>query len=158
MAGYGDDTAFAAWLTSNGYTLPVGAPAPGVLRQRGAAYIDGLYGSRFTGVPTGGLAQERAWPRTGATAYKTAIPDDVIPVRVEQASYFAALQEANEPGSLAVSASAAGTIKRERIDVIDTEYFAGSGDAVADATVRIAAVEGLLGPFLTQPMPAVFVV
>ena len=158
MAGYGDDTKFAAWLTANGYTLPADAPAPAVLRQRGSAYIDGLYGSRFSGLPAGGFAQERAFPRVGAEAYSQAIPSDLVPVAVEQASYAAGYQEAIAPGSLAPAVSAAASIKREKVSVIETEYFAGSGDAVADATVRIAVVEGLLGPFLAQPMPAVFVV
>lgn len=66
MAGYGDDAGFEAWLTENGYTLPGGAPSGEVLRNRGAGYIDGVYGARFSGIPTGGLAQERAWPRAGA--------------------------------------------------------------------------------------------
>ena len=34
MAGYGDDSAFAAWLAGQGFTLPSGAPTAAVLRQR----------------------------------------------------------------------------------------------------------------------------
>lgn len=154
MAGYGDDTAFAAWLAGNGYTLPEGTPTPAILRQRGSNYIDGLYGSRFSGVPTGGYAQERDWPRTGAKAYKAVVPDDVIPVQVENASYEAAWHEANNPGALAVATSASAAVKREKIDVIETEYFAGSGDAVADATVVLSSVEGLLAPFLISDTAA----
>ena len=67
MAGYGDDDGFQAFLTANGYTLPDGAPAAAVLRQRGSVYVDGTYSLRFSGSPTGGAAQEREWPRTGAT-------------------------------------------------------------------------------------------
>lgn len=148
MAGYGTDAAFTAWLAESGLSLPVGAPVPAILRQRGSAYIDGLYGSQFSGVPTGGFQQERAWPRAGATAYKAPIPDDVIPLQVEHASYFAAFQEATEPGSLAITTSAAKSIKRKKIDVIETEYFEGSGNAVIDGTLRLSTVEGLLAPFL----------
>lgn len=148
MAGYGDDTGFDEWLAENGYELPEGAPEPAILRQRGSNYIDALYGARFTGVPTDGVTQERAWPRTGATAFRATIDSDLIPLAVIQASYFAALQEGNEPGSLAVVTSAAGAVKREKIDVIETEYFAGSGEATADATLRLSSVEGLLAPFL----------
>lgn len=150
MAGYGTDQAFEAWLAANGYTLPAGAPAPAVLRQRGSAYIDGMYGARFTGQPTNGLAQERAFPRTGATAYGQAIPTDMVPTAIEAASYFAALHEAENPGSLNAAAKTNGNVKRKRIDVLETEYFEGSGDAVADATVRISAVEGLLAPFFAR--------
>jgi hypothetical protein len=148
MAGYGDDTDFEAWMADNGYELPEGALEPAILRQRGSNYIDTLYGARFTGVPTDGVTQERAWPRTGATAFRTALDTDLIPLAVIQASYFAALQEANQPGSLAVVTSAASAVKREKVDVIETEYFAGSGDATADATLRLSSVEGLLAPFL----------
>lgn len=149
MAGYGDDSAFTAWLASNGFSLPVSAPAPAILRQRGSTYVDGLYGSRFVGAPTGGFAQERAWPRTGATAYSLAIPDNVIPTPIVLASYAAALQEANEPGSLSVVATAAGQVKRERVEgAVDIEYFGASGGAAANAVPVLSAVEGLVAPFL----------
>jgi hypothetical protein len=69
MAGYGTDAGFTAWASENGYTLPAEAPSVEVLRNRGAGYIDGVYGARFSGIPTGGFEQERAWPRTGAYAY-----------------------------------------------------------------------------------------
>lgn len=158
MAGYGDDAKFNAWMASNGYSLPDGGVAVAVLRQRGSDYIDGLYGSRFSGQPAGGFEQERAWPRVGACAHGQPIPSDVVPVAIEQASYHAAYQEAVSSGSLSVAASTSGTVKREKVDVLEVEYVAGSGDAVADATIRLSAVEGLLTPFLAVPMPAIFVV
>lgn len=158
MAGYGSEEGLTTFLTDNGYTLPVGAPAPAVLRQRGSAYLDGLYGPRFVGTPTDGFTQERAWPRTDAEAYGTAIPSNTVPVAIEHASYFAAYQEAVSPGSLSVVANASAAIKREKIDVIETEYVTGSGDALKDATPVLSAIEGLVAPFLTKPLPAIFVV
>lgn len=149
MSGYGDDTGLDAWLASNGYVLPPGAPTKPVLRQRGSSYIDGLYGPRFGGNPTGGFAQERAWPRSGAIAFGQAIPDDLIPVPVINSSYAAAYYEAQNPGALQAVASGQAQIKREKTDVLETEYFVGSGDALADATPLLSAVEGLLAPFLT---------
>lgn len=158
MAGYGDDAKFTAWMASNGYSLPDGGVAVAILRQRGSAYIDGLYGSRFSGQPTAGFEQERAWPRVGACAHGQPIPSDVVPVAIEQASYHAAYQEGLSPGSLAIAVTAAGAVKREKVDVLEVEYAAGSGDAVTDALVRISAVEGLLAPFFGIAMPAIFVV
>lgn len=151
---YGSDSAFTAWMALNGLTVPAGAPVTAILRQRGSQYVDNTYGSRFWGVPTGGIAQERAWPRTGAKAYGQTIPDDVIPVAVEQASYAAAFHEAENPGSLSAAASQAGAVKREKVDALEVEYVAGSGDVVADATVRLTTVEGLLAPFLRSEAPA----
>ena len=158
MAGYGTDQGFEDWLTMNGHVLPENAPVPAILRQRGSQYIDGLYGSRFSGQPAEGFAQERAWPRSGACAHGQSIPSDVIPVAVEQAAYAAALQEAIKPGALSVTATSAGALKRKKIDVIEKEYFEGSGDAVADNTLRLSVVEGLLAPYFSAPQIAVFVV
>lgn len=148
MAGYGTDEAFTAWLTLNGFALPEGAPVPAILRQRASDYLDGLYEARFIGVRTDPLEQERAWPRTGAVVQKVAIPSDTIPGAIERASYAAALYEALNPGGLSAAASQSGTIKREKVDVLEVEYVAGSGDVIADATVRLSAVEGSLAPFL----------
>lgn len=145
---YGTDQGFTDWLAINGLTLPLTAPTPAILRQRGSQYVDSVYGSHFWGVPTGGFAQERAWPRTGAKAYGQAIPDDAVPVAVEQASYAAAHQDAIKPGSLSVSATATGAVKRKKIGPIEKEFFEGSGDVVADGTLKLSAVEGLLAPYL----------
>jgi hypothetical protein len=148
MAGYGDDDGFNSWLADNGYTLPEGAPSVGVLRQRGSDYIDGTFGGDFSGQPTGGFGQERAWPRTGARAHFQSVPTDLVPDPIIKASYAASWYEANNTGGLAAAVVAAQQVKSEQVDVLKTEYFAGSGDAVANATVRLSAVEGLVKPFL----------
>lgn len=162
MAGYGDDNEFTTWLTDNGYTLPDGAPAPAVLRNRGAGYIDGTYGARFSGIPTGGFAQERAWPRTGAYAYGQPIGDNVIPDAVIKASYAAAWQEVTAPGSLSASGSEASRVKREKVEgAVEVEYQASSGEFSASSLVTLlTSVEGLLAPFLTvvSTFPAILVV
>lgn len=155
MAGYGDDSGFTAWLATNGYSLPEGAPAEAVLRQRGSAYVDAVYGPRFPGVPTAGLAQDRAWPRTGATAYGAAIADDLIPTPVVDASYFAAYQEATSPGSLSVITSTAAAVRREKVGALEVEYFQGQDSALTNATPMILAVDGLLAPLLLGEAPKV---
>lgn len=149
MSGYGSDEDFNAWMADGGYTT-TGASSLSVaqLRQRGADYIDGTYGARFYGEPTGGFEQERAWPRVNAKVHKAAVPSDLIPRSVIIASYFAALHEDNNPGALAVAARATGQVKRKKVDVLETEFFESSGDAAADATIKLSAVEGLLAPFL----------
>lgn len=150
MAGYGSDAGFTAWLAENGLELPEGGLAEAVLRQRGSVYLDGTYGSRFPGVPTGGYAQERAWPRTGATVFNADLPSNVIPDAVISASYFAALQEATSPGSLSVTVTQDQRVKREKVGPIETEYQSGGGDAVTSATPLLTSVEGLLSPFFTK--------
>jgi hypothetical protein len=126
-------------------------------RPWGSDYINSTYGSRFSGVPTGGYAQADSWPRTGACAYGSAIGADVIPDAVVQASYQAAYAEAVSPGSLSPTYTP-GTNK------VLTEVKGIKWEVVGDASKPgsmipvIAAVEGLLAPFLLRPMPAVLVV
>ena len=157
MAGYGTDQGFTTWAADNGLSMPLSAPTPAVLRQRGSVYIDGLYGQDFVGVPADGYLQERAWPRVGACVQGRAVPPDLVPVAIEHASYHAAFQEAVKPGSLAIAVTAAGALKRKKIGPLEKEYFEGSGDAVADGTLKLSAVEGLLAPFFAVAMPAIFV-
>lgn len=126
MAGYGDDEGFTDWLALRGHTLPAAAATPAILRQRATDYIDAVYGPRLIGDQT----------------------VDPLLAALETATYVAAWHEANNTGSLSVSASQAGAVKREKVDVIDTEYFEGSGDALADGTIRLSLVEGILAPYL----------
>lgn len=155
--GYGDDAGFTAWLAARGYTLPVGAPAPAVLRQIGSDYIDGTYGNRFSGYPTGGVTQERAWPRTNAiTTGCQPIPADIIPLAVVNASYAAAYQQAVVPGSLSSSTGSEGAIKREKVGQLEVEYAGASSSASITTTAPIfSAIDGLLAPFL-RPDPNSF--
>lgn len=150
MAGYGDDTGFDAWLDEQGFTLPAGAPSSAALRQRGSVHVDGHL---FPGAPTGGYAQERAWPRSGATAFGSEIPDDAIPSAIVQASYAAGYYDAVNPGALTTRSSADQRVKRtrERVEgVVDeeTEYFDNGADGTAFAPVTVPMVEGLLAPYL----------
>ncbi|TCV66287.1 DnaT-like ssDNA-binding protein [Neorhizobium sp. S3-V5DH] len=149
MAGYGSDGAFETWLTDNGYTLPVNAPSPAVLRQRGSQYIDAVYGDRFVGF-IASHSQERQWPRTGAIVSGQAIPDNVIPVAVEHASYFAGYQEALKPGSLSVVGTSSSAVKRVKVGQIEKEYqTAKSDDGTAGSiTPLISIVDGMLAPYL----------
>lgn len=162
MAGYGDDAGFTTWATENGYTLPAGAPAIAVLRNRGAGYIDGVYGGRFSGIPTGGFAQPRSWPRTGAYAYGQPIGDSIIPDAVIKASYAAAWFEANNAGALSASGSEASRVKREKVEgAVEVEYQASGGEFSAWSLVMLLTdVEGLLAPFLAPAfnLPAILVV
>ena len=135
MAGPGTTEGFTAWLAARGYTLPA-APSPAVFLQRAEDYLDAVYGARLA----------------------CAQPSEALTNALERATYATAWHEAQKPGSLTASATPSRAIKRKKLDVIETEYFEGSGDALADATVRLSAVEGLLAPFFCAPMPAIFVV
>jgi hypothetical protein len=150
MAGYGTDPQFEQWLSENGYSLPEGAPAPAVLRQRGSQYIDSLYGARFVGEPVDPFTQERAWPRRGAIVGGVAIPETAIPNAVIYASFYAAYQEATNPGSLSAVGSSTTTVKREKVGELEVEYqsSSSSGSLVDGLTPIMTVVDGMLAPYL----------
>lgn len=160
MAGYGDDTAFAAYLTANGYTLPEVAASSAILRQRGSAYIDALYGWRFPGSPVGGAAQERAWPRTGAQdIYGAAIASDAVPARIEEASYEAAWIEANSAGALSKTFTPG---EQKVLTEVKGIKWTLTGDATRENAMSVVStvIDGLLYPLIGSDMriPAVAVV
>lgn len=158
MAGYGTDSGFTAWANAAGHTVPAGSIE--AARQRGSSYIDALYGARFTGSPTGGIQQELAWPRTGATAFGQALATDLIPTRVEKASYEAALIELANPGSLTIVSNPTKRVKRQKVDTIEREFFEqDAAGAIVDAPVS-SVIEGLLAPLLLPAFtePSIMVV
>lgn len=159
MAGYGDEAGLTAWLSANGHTLPTGSPDAAVLLERGSVYIDGTYAGRFPGTPTGGAAQEREWPRTGATdRYGNALASDTVPQRVINAAYQAAYLEAGSPGMLATTYTPGTQKVLTEVKGIKWQVV---GNASGDkAMVPIStAIEGILFPLLTpEDMPAILVV
>lgn len=121
---YGDAIGFQAWLDANGLTLPVDAPAPLVLLNRGSAYLDATYEGLWSGRRTDIATQENAWPRTGALLNcREAIPSDIIPQTVITAAYRAAYIDATQPGVLSASSVSGARVKRQKVDVIEQEFF-----------------------------------
>lgn len=125
---------------------------------RASAYIDGKYQqqnscgrweSMFSGVKTGGRAQELQWPRTGATDNEgAAIPPDEIPPEIEKATYEAALRELVTPGSLSPDYVAAEAIKRQKVDVLEIEYQAAATDGGVPTRPVLTVVDELVAPLL----------
>lgn len=153
MSGYGSDIEFSNFLTSNGLTVP-DSPAPAALRERGSSYIDGVYGPRFPGYPTGGVEQERAWPRTDVTLYGTAVATDAIPSRVVTASYWAAYYAATRTGGLGAVFVPGQAVKREKVEGLEVEYFEAADGAGMVGVPIFPEIEGLLGPVLIDEAAA----
>jgi hypothetical protein len=164
MAGYGDNDGFRAYATAAGYVIPDDTTDDQIAaaRQRGALVID-RYEGRFSGTRTGGWAQERAWPRTGAvTYYGEAIPSDIIPEAIVNASYEAAFLELTKPGSLSPVVTGSSIAKRKKVGQLEIEYAAASttdiDELVAFATPVVTIIEGLLWQFLRPCLPGILVV
>lgn len=147
MAGYGTDAEFQSWLTNNGFVLPVDAPNLAVLRQRGSDYVDATYASRLLCTqPTGGIEQERAWPRVGG-----AWPDDAIPSAWVRASYRAAFLDAQNPGSLWTTTNPNARIKRQKVDgAVEREFFDNGASASGNGSGAVvdSIIDGIVGPYL----------
>jgi hypothetical protein len=158
MAGYGSDVGFAAYAAENGYTVPSGTVA--AARQRGSAYIDAAYAGRFPGEPSGGIDQERAWPRDDAEdIYGNVVSG--IPTRVINASYEATLLELTSPGSLTILAAESERVRRLKAGSVEIEYAEGSAYTTIEGAIPMSsAIEGLLYPLITgtrMELPAILV-
>lgn len=150
MAGYGTDTGFQDWLTANGLTLPVDALPIAVIRERGSAYIDAVYGAAFCGCPVS-FDQERAWPRSGVTFCGSSVPLDAVPLSVINASYRAAYLDAITPGGFGGGVyDPRGQIKRQKVNEIEREFFAPAVDPDKPYTAAVfdPIIAGMLAPFL----------
>lgn len=160
MAGYGTNLAADAYHLARGNTAwaALTSDQKDATRLRGSVYIDGRYALKFPGTKTGGRAQERAWPRTGAEDWEgAAIDPSVVPLEIEQASYEAALIEATTPGSLSPTISASGLVRSETVGPISTEYFEPKG-GVIDLRPMVTLIDGILAPIITRIVVPVLVV
>lgn len=164
MAGYGTNEGFTAYAEAAGYVFQDGTTEPQktAARQRGSLFID-RYEPRFSGSRTAGFAQERAWPRTGAsTYYGEAIPSDIVPEAVVNASYEAAFLELTNPGSLSPVVTGSATVKREKVGSLEVEYSTSTSTSIADivamATPVATAIEGMLWLFMCPVLPGILVV
>jgi len=127
---------------------------------RGSDFVDQKYRKQpgacgepsFPGTKTGGRAQDREWPRTGAVDSEGhAIPDNVVPIEVERASYEAAYRELLEPGSLSPDFVPGQFVTKEKVGPIEVGY-AGPQDGDDGNPMRpvVTVIDEILGPVLTM--------
>ena len=112
-------------------------------------WIDGVYGARFPGVRLAGRAQDRAWPRKGATDREgqpiIGIPDEVVYATIE-----AAIREDASPGSLAPDVVPAMMLKAARVEgAVSVTYAVPEGGDPMGMVPVLTRIEGILWPILT---------
>jgi hypothetical protein len=158
MASYGTEAGFTAYAGSVAATIPAGN-VPAAL-SRASAYIDGRYGRRFVGTRTGGYAQERAWPRTGAvTAEGFAVPADAVPAAVISATYEAALRELAEPGSLSPDYLASDAVTKLKAGSVELTFATPDASLGSGASQPVfTIIDEMLADLLVVRLPAVLVV
>ena len=157
MPGYGTDTGFADYAEANEYEVPAGTVA--AARLRGSVYLDGHYYQRFPGEPTGGIDQERSWPRKSATdRFGNAIQPDSVPARVVSASYEAALIELRTLGFFSKTFTESEKKVLTKAGPISWTYTGKTeGDRASSPTVTV--IDNLLSPILVpDDLPAALVV
>lgn len=149
---YGTDQEFTAWLSAQGLTLPAASPAVAVLRQLGSSYIDAAYEWRLQcSRRAGGFSQELAWPRVGHRSNGDSVPSDLIPQAWVNASYRAGYLNAVTPGWSTGSVDATRQTKREKVDVIEREFFSSADAPGSDAAPGMPSdsiINGMVLPWL----------
>lgn len=86
---------------------------------KAATYLDGYYRNRWRGFKVLPTTQAMEWPRYDVAPFMLS---DVIPQRLKDAQCELALRALTAE----LAADATGNIKREKVDVLETEYFANS--------------------------------
>ena len=147
---YGTDTGLEDWLASIGATDFPGTADLTVARVNGSNYIDAVYGARFKGVPTGGVEQLDAWPRTGVRVYGQMIPSDTGPVGIVAAAYRAAYLIATGQITIGATAEVGSRIKRQKVDgAAEREFFAERAPDIGRIGVQLdPIIDGLMAPYL----------
>ena len=157
MPGYGDDAGFDVYAADNGYDIPSGNVT--AARLRGSVYLDGHYYQRWPGEPTGGVDQERSWPRKTATdRFGNAIDSTAVPARVVSASYEATLLELTTPGFFAKTFTESEKKVLTKVQSISWTYTGNSkGDRSSSPVSTV--IDNILAPLLTpNDLPAALIV
>lgn len=160
---YGTDQGFTDYLAAQGLALPADAPPAATLRAIGSGYVDAAYGYKLTcSRRTGGWEQELEFPRTGHRVNGQLLPSDLIPNAWIHASYRAAWLNATTPGWATGSVDGNRVTRRERVDVIEREFFAADqapGSDAAPGMVSDSIINGMVLPLLcstTRSMDSLF--
>lgn len=132
-------TELAAYAALRGVTIPVGVTEQEQLLVKAMDYL-GSREAELEGERTHPATQALPWPRIGATAYGQELPNDEVPIQAKNAQLAAAL-ESNGNDLLENTGQ---NVKREKVDVIETEYFNGGAQSKGSYPAIDSALEPLL--------------
>jgi hypothetical protein len=106
------------------------------------------FACKYQGEPTY-PTQALQWPRTGVVFGKTAFPDDQIPNKLKQAQMQAVVEQAN--GFNLMPSTDGRIVKREKVDVLETEYATGNDWGESGGPVpSFPAIDALLAPLFSE--------
>lgn len=147
---YGTPLGFRTYLTERGITLPTGADDDTIVNGKllvSSEWLDARYAEYFPGRKTNGRAQQRSWPRTGASDDEGyAIDSTIVPTEVEQATYEACRREMDAPGILSRDYTP-NKYQRARVEgAIDVSY--NNFNSASEAQIRIQIIDEILSKLL----------
>lgn len=107
-----------------------------ILRAMDYIEAQNWLGMAYSG-PVGGVGyQPLQWPRVDVYVGGFELAYDEIPPKVISALCEAALVELVTPGALSVALERGGSVIREKVDVIETEYASGAPAVTVYQTIR----------------------
>lgn len=132
-------TAYHAARGNSGWLASSEDAEPAILRAMD--YVESL---PWKGQKTA-YANPLQWPRLNVVDRSGyTVPGDAVPQGVILALCAAALVELVTPGALAPALERGGMVKREKVDVIETEYMDGAPSSTTYPAI-MAPLKGLVG-------------
>lgn len=115
----------------------------------GSNILDAIYAHRFSGKKTGGYQQSNQWPRSGAnTRFGEVIPEDVVPDPIIHAAFEIARSEITKPNSILPATLSGQQIKRQKLDVLEREFFKNDIVDQYGHLPYLPLIEGLIFDFI----------
>lgn len=143
--GKADAQSFATVLELISYSSVRGIEIPSLAADQEALLIKAMdyfisRESDLSGARTYPAVQALPYPREGVYVYGSLVANNVVPTQAKQAQLAIAI-ELTKADLLAATGK---DIKREKVDVIETEYFAGGSQSNGTYPAIEAALEPLL--------------
>lgn len=115
----------------------------------GSNILDALYTHRFPGQKTGGFQQVDQWPRINAkTRFGEVIPEDVVPDPIIHAAFEITRSEVTKPNSILPATFTGQQIKRQKLDVLEREFFKNDQVDQYSHLPYLPLIEGLIFDFI----------
>lgn len=118
---------------------------------RSSVILDALYGHRFPGQKENGLNQVEQWPRVNATTLRgEPIPEGLVPPAVKTAVYEIARIEVTRPGSIIPNTMTNQQVRKQKLDVLEREFFKGVDGNSRDSLPYLPIIEGILSDLVSD--------
>jgi len=147
---YGDAEGFQTYWVARGREAAIAAYDESEITAAllvASGYLDAAFRSQFMGLKHGGRDQVLEWPRDGVQdIYGYAIPNDVPPREVINATYEAALRQLQTPGVFFADYNPSKYRSVSVSGAVSVQYAVGSA---FDFQTQMPQIAAILAPILT---------